>query len=421
MSDLLASFGKPFAYQVAAYRLRLIQLAPTTAWDKEIWQAQHDRAFMVAGAMKADVLADLAAMVDKAIAQGGTLEQFRRDFRAMVEKKGWQISPAGQGTKGGEAWRTKVIYKTNMATSYAAGRLAQLRAGGYRFFVYRHGNSLEPRLQHLAWDGLVLPADHPFWDTHAPPNGWGCSCRIAGARSRESAHRVGGKPDKELPDNWQSIDPKTGAPVGLDRGWDYSPGASVADTVSVMAEKTVHWPYQVAKAYMQSLPSQTRDDLSKAYRQLQSTSDDLQRFIESIPVQGDLGSNSAIKTLGLLTEDQLSRLRHRLLVDARDYDFAIDASGIRHALKKHGEADFEAARGQIGISAPDFATLMQNLDGDFDIQEITPKGVIRQFQLEFVVGAKRFFAIFEIRAGRQRLTFATMWIKNENRPLPNTP
>jgi hypothetical protein len=236
MSDLLASFGKPFAYQVAAYRLRLMQMTPTMKWD-DIWQGEHDRAFMVAGAMKVDVLADLAAMVDRAIAEGGTLEDFRRDFRAMVAEKGWQISPAGQGTKGGEAWRTKVIYKTNMATSYAAGRMAQLRAGGYKFYVYRHGNSLEPRLHHLAWDGLVLPADHPFWDTHAPPNGWGCKCRIMGARSKEFSDVVGGKPEKELPDNWDKIDPKTGAPKGIDRGWAYAPSASVTELVANLVPK----------------------------------------------------------------------------------------------------------------------------------------------------------------------------------------
>lgn len=255
MSDLLASFGKPFAYQVAAYRLRLMQLAPTTGWDKEIWKAQHDRAFMVAGAMKADILADLAAMVGKAIAQGGTLDEFRRDFRAMVAAKGWQISKAGQGTKGGEAWRTKVIYRTNMATSRAAGRLAQLRAGGFKFFVYNHGASLEPREQHLAWDGLVLEADHPFWDTHAPPNGWGCSCYLTGARSRESAHRVGGKPEKKLPPDWRMADTKTGAPFGISRGWDYSPGASVSHDVAIASQKIPKLPAEIGVDFAAAISS----------------------------------------------------------------------------------------------------------------------------------------------------------------------
>ncbi len=236
MTGLTASFGKPFAFQVAAFRLRLAQLQPSFTWT-DVWKSEHDRAFMVAGAVKADILADIAAMVDKAVTQGTTLEEFRRDFRAMVAAKGWQISKAGQGTKKGEAWRTKVIYKTNMATSYAAGRWAQLMQAGYPFIVYSHGGSLHPREQHLAWDGLVLEVDHPFWATHAPPNGWGCSCFVSGARSREAAKRVGGKPEKLLPDGWQKSDPKTGAPVGIDKGWDYAPGGSVADTVASLSRR----------------------------------------------------------------------------------------------------------------------------------------------------------------------------------------
>jgi hypothetical protein len=236
-SPISATFGKPFKFQVAAFRLRLAELKATTGWDKEVWQAEHDRAFMVAGAIRADILADLAAAVDKAISQGTTLETFRKDFRKIVAEKGWKISPAGQGTKGGEAWRTKVIYKTNLSTSYAAGRFAQLTQAGYPFLVYRHGASIEPRLQHLAWDGLVLPADHLFWKSHCPPNGWGCTCYITGARSKESARRVGGKPEKELPAGWQMADSKTGAPVGIDRGWAYAPGASVAQTVASLVPK----------------------------------------------------------------------------------------------------------------------------------------------------------------------------------------
>ena len=34
------------------------------------------------------------------------------------------------------------------------------------------------RESHAALDGLVLPKDDPFWDTHTPPWDWGCRCRI---------------------------------------------------------------------------------------------------------------------------------------------------------------------------------------------------------------------------------------------------
>lgn len=247
---MLASFGKPFAWQVAAYRLRLGNLVGTQAWD-DLRGAEHDWAFMVAGAMKAELLADLAAAVDKAVSQGTSLDEFRRDFRDIVEKRGWH-GWTGEGTKKGEAWRTKVIYKTNLATSYAAGRMAQLKASGFAFWVYRHGNSLDPRIEHLGWDGLVLEADHAFWATHAPPNGWGCSCYITGARSREAAARAGGKPDKPLPEGWLARDPRTGAPVGISKGWDHGAGASVTDLVAALAPKVEALPRQPSIDLIQS-------------------------------------------------------------------------------------------------------------------------------------------------------------------------
>ncbi|MBN2631556.1 MAG: phage head protein, partial [Rhodobacteraceae bacterium] len=111
MAGIVGTFRRPFAEQVAAFRLRLGDLRPTATW-MDVWQAEHDRAFMVAGALKADLLADLAGAVQRAIEDGTSLEQFRTDFREIVTRRGWH-GWTGEGTKRGEAWRTKVIYKTN--------------------------------------------------------------------------------------------------------------------------------------------------------------------------------------------------------------------------------------------------------------------------------------------------------------------
>ncbi|ETD86677.1 phage head morphogenesis protein [Rhodobacter capsulatus] len=257
MAEVGASFGKPFDLQLAALRLRLANQVGTVAWD-DLVKSQHDRAFVVAGALKADLLADLATAVEKSIAQGTTLEEFRRDFRALVAKHGWH-GWTGEGSAKGEAWRTKVIYRTNLATSYAAGRWAQLMSMPY--LIYHHGNAREPRPEHLAWDGLVLPRDHPFWLTHAPINGWGCTCYLSGARSPEAARRRGGDPDKALPAGWDAIDPRTGAPVGIDKGWDYAPGASVAQELAgVVEKKTATLPPQIAADFKDSVKSIVRAD-----------------------------------------------------------------------------------------------------------------------------------------------------------------
>lgn len=241
---LEGQFRKPFPEQIAAYRLRLGDLVPTSAWD-DIQKSAHDRAFMVAGATQADLLKDLGAAVDAAIADGETLDQFRARFRNIVEDRGWH-GWTGEGTRRGENWRARVIYRTNMATSYAAGRRAQLIAGNYPYWVYRHGGSENPRLLHLSWDGLVLPPDHPFWITHTPVNDWGCSCYVLGARSLAAARRLGGDPDLKLPDNWRERDPRTGEPHGIGKGWGYAPGATVTPTITALADKLRAYPALLA-------------------------------------------------------------------------------------------------------------------------------------------------------------------------------
>lgn len=252
MTDPLGfQFRRPFPEQLAAFRLRLGNLVPTSAWD-DLWQEQHDRAFMVAGATKAELLADLAAAVDKAIAEGTGIEAFRKDFRAIVEKHGWH-GWTGEGTAKGEAWRTRVIYRTNLRTSYMAGRYAQLVQGGFSFWIYRHGGSLEPRIVHLGWDGLIQPPEHPFWAYHFPPNDWGCSCRVFGARTLAGAIRKGGKPGLKLQPGWDKIDPKTGAPAGIGKGWAYAPGASVAQTVAVAGDMLGKLPAHIGSDFGTSL------------------------------------------------------------------------------------------------------------------------------------------------------------------------
>jgi hypothetical protein len=148
---LEAVFKRPFSYQIAFFRQKLGNLIPTQRWT-DVWKAAHDTGFMVAGAAKADVLTDLAIAVDQALSEGGGIAEFRKDFDALVARHGWAY-------RGPRNWRTRVILTTNAATSYAAGRLAQLREVGFKYWIYRHTpGEMDPRPLHVSWDGLTLPA-----------------------------------------------------------------------------------------------------------------------------------------------------------------------------------------------------------------------------------------------------------------------
>lgn len=238
---LEAQFKRPFDEQVAFFRGKLGNPITTEKWT-DVWKSAHDTGFMVAGAAKADLLADFAGAVDKTIAEGKSIGWFREQFDAIVEKHGWSY-------RGEYNWRTRTIYRTNMATSYAAGRLAQLEEGGFSHWMYRHSDSVaHPRPLHVSWDGLTLPANDPWWQTHYPPNGWGCQCYVIGVSER-TAKRIGGRLEP-APDDGLEPD---GRPKGIDKGWDYQPGATVADRVRhSLLEKSATLPAALGAAVVAS-------------------------------------------------------------------------------------------------------------------------------------------------------------------------
>ena len=215
----------PFQEQIAFFRKKLN--LPTSAWT-DVYTREHDWAFVVAGADRDEIVSAFRGAIDKAIAGGATLEEFRKDFDAIVEQYGWDY-------QGGRNWRSRVIYETNLRTSYAAGRYEQLQQLKRLrpFWRYCHSDAVvHPRPLHLKWNNTVLPADDPWWSTHFGPNGWGCQCYVEGLNARDVKRlglAVGPRPE----DGTETVvigqrspnGPRTvTVPKGIDPGFEYTPG-----------------------------------------------------------------------------------------------------------------------------------------------------------------------------------------------------
>lgn len=258
-------FNTPFAEQLDFFRQKLN--LPSERWD-DIQKAAHDRAFIVAGAMQADLVGDLRESIDKAIELGTGLEEFRRDFSKIVQKHGW-TGWTGEGSAAGEAWRTRVIYQTNMATSYAAGRYRQLTdpdfVALFPFWRYVHNDSVRhPRLLHQHWGAirLTLRHDHPFWQTHFPPNGWGCQCRVTPTDAPADGDAT------EPPQGWDARN-DLGLVPGIDRGFDYAPGASVTKPLKeFIDEKLIRLDAPIGSAMFDAMRSTLAQEMSAAVADL---------------------------------------------------------------------------------------------------------------------------------------------------------
>lgn len=389
MADKLhAGFSRPFTEQIEFFRRKLA--LPSARWD-DIMKSAHDRGFIVAGAMKADLVADLHAAVLRAIESGGTIQQFRKDFNGIVAKHGW-TGWTGEGTPGGYAWRTRIIYQTNMATSYAAGRWAQLNDPGlvaFRpYWRYNHADGvLHPRPHHLSWNGIVMPRDHPFWRTHFAPNGWGCHCYITAASAADyAAAQATGK--AAPPDGWEALSPKTGAPVGIDRGFDYAPGAS-ADTSlrDMVADKLITYPPAISRALTH--------DLNRYVLAHEPPS----VFAAAVLENRDIGKSVA--WLGFVENPEM--LQAAVDQDLRGFAGILPADAPRHIERDHGHDGGDQR--PIRLSDYDVAWSVLNDSDSVEQGHATVRG-LGSIVARKVIDGEVYRAVFEIRPGRKNRTLA---------------
>lgn len=217
----------PFKEQ-AEFLRRKINL-PTESWT-DIYNAQHDWAFVVAGANRDAIVSSFREAIERVVNEGATLEQFRKDFDSIVTKTGWSYN-------GGRNWRSRVIYETNLNSSYQAGRYEQLMEvrNERPYWRYIHNDSVEhPRPLHVSWNGLILRWDNPWWKTHFPVNAWGCHCRVESLSERDMKRL--GLTESEAPQtNYEerTIGQRSPGgprvvrvPEGIDPGFEYTPGQS---------------------------------------------------------------------------------------------------------------------------------------------------------------------------------------------------
>ena len=150
---------------------------------RDVAAEEHAIEFTVAKSVGFDILADVRGALDKHLADGGTLRTFSKQLTPILQEKGWwgreEVEDPRTGkpvlAQLGSPRRLRTIFEANMRSARAAGQWAraQRTKGTHPYLLYGRSPSREPRQEHRAWEGTLLPVDDPWWDTHFPPNGWG--------------------------------------------------------------------------------------------------------------------------------------------------------------------------------------------------------------------------------------------------------
>ncbi len=302
-------------------------------WD-DLAGPVHAKVFTIAGTTNIDLVNDIHTSLKNALANGTTITQFRKDFDAAVQKHGWTY-------KGKRGWRTSVIFNTNMRTAHMAGRWKQIVANldNQPYLQYRTAGDARVRPQHRQWNGLIFPAHdkngatHPFWQTHYPPNGWGCRCTVRAFSQAEMTEKALALSPK-FEGKTRTLTGKDGAvkdavPVGIDPGWDHNVGQSWIAPEAALGQKLAALPRPLQGPLIDKT-------ISPAFEAVMSTN--FKAFRAATKAAGQAKGDSQI--VGFLD----SGIVNAVAASKPELEFKSFAVAVRDARFDHLEGDHKKAR-----------------------------------------------------------------------------
>lgn len=233
----------------ASRYLRHKGLKPSFSWQ-DVEPEEHAVAFAVAKATSLDVLETIRGEVQRALDQGVPFAQFQEALRPRLEAQGWwgrsvmtdPLTGEPRKVQLGSPRRLKTIYEANIRTARTAGQWERIQRTkrALPYLQYNLGPSIEHREEHEARAGLVLPADHPSWDTWYPPNGWGCKCWVR-QLTRAEGEDLGVDADAPPSPTREVRNKRTGevrqVPLGIDPGWERNPGKLRVEAVEQLLDE----------------------------------------------------------------------------------------------------------------------------------------------------------------------------------------
>jgi SPP1 gp7 family putative phage head morphogenesis protein len=159
------------------------------------------RAFTLTAIDSADIMQTVRGMLAE-VPRGADWKETRQNIAAELMKEWGGL--AGSEEELAKAMsramiRAEFTLRLHAFQAYQAGRWdtmqRQKRVFPYWQYVAFGDNRVRPT--HQALDGLILPADDPFWKDHYPPWEWGCRCMvraISKADYREELARDAARP-----------------------------------------------------------------------------------------------------------------------------------------------------------------------------------------------------------------------------------
>lgn len=259
---------------------------------KQLLDSALARATTISRMSSLEMTKDIYSSLERAMAEGKPLAQWKKEFVKELERKGWVVGHDKKISRGidgklladpktgeyfGTPRRLDTIYRVNTQAAYAAGRYQRMmdNVDNRPYWQYSAVGDERTRPVHLSLNGLIYRYDDPFWITFYPPNGFNCRCTVIALDDRALARkgieqvgssekslvqvtRVDSKGNQEQTTGFQLAD---GRKLMTDKGFDYNVGRlSYKPNLDLYPEPLAH---QFAKAEM------TGAEFKLNYRQLE--------------------------------------------------------------------------------------------------------------------------------------------------------
>lgn len=260
------SFDVSPAQAISIFRAK--GLTPTFNYTDQLGRA-HAQSFTVAKMMDIDMLGQVRASLDSALANGQPFKEWSKTITPVLKSGGWWgrkevIDPATGLPKLaqlGSPARLETIFRTNLQSAYAAGQWEGIveQSGIAPFLMYDAVDDFRTRDSHRAWDGVILPVGSAWWRTHYPPNGYNCRCGTV-QLSPDDLETMGLEQSPAAPVDGSTsvLNPRTGrmqqVPNGIDPGFDFNSGEVLQKNLEkLIAEKIALQAVETQAAIQASL------------------------------------------------------------------------------------------------------------------------------------------------------------------------
>lgn len=232
----LGEYINPFALSAPELVARLEAKRPRAigSW-REIGAEEYARAFTVAQSAGYDIIQGLHdELMASFNAEGQTEEDFAARVIPFLRERGW-MPEMGDAQL---AKRVGLIYETNLRQLQAVGRWDRIQRNKFAMPYLLGVTAKDERVRHppksrhadhRAYEGILLPVDHPFWAQYFAPLGFRCRCSVV-QRTRSQIRRAGllETSEGELAERISRL----GEP------WGFNPGRDPLEQVERAAEES---------------------------------------------------------------------------------------------------------------------------------------------------------------------------------------